>query len=129
VSDQPSNGGNPEARRRRNIALAKLALVGVPVIIVAALLIAGLLGSDDSSPALGNYTTGSSVANKLRSQLGEAGTGQAVANASCPNKRMAEGDSVTCNVTFNDGSFVEVEVTVEGFTPSGDADLQVDLAD
>jgi hypothetical protein len=111
------------------MALAKLALVGVPVVIAAVLLLVGLLGSDDSSPALGNYTTGSAVADKLRSQLGEAGSGQAIANVACPNKRLAEGDSVICDVTFADGSFVEVEVTVEGFTPSGDADLQVDLDD
>lgn len=44
----------------------------------------------------------------------------------CPNERLAKGDTLTCHITFSDGSFHDIAVTVTGFRSDGTPQIKID---
>lgn len=74
-----------------------------------------------------SFITGSELEREIARQFGEAGTGIPLAGASCPNIRLIGGDSIVCRVTFGDGSYRDMELSIKSATDGG-LSIQVDIA-
>lgn len=100
----------------------------VPSVLGAGLLTVLIIFSA-ASGGTGDSTTvnGSDLEGELRRQFRESGTGLPLAGASCPNMRLARGDTVVCTVSFVDGSFRDVSLKVRS-AESGRVKIDVDLA-
>lgn len=88
-----------------------------------------LVGSACSAQSGGTLSVnGSELEGEIIRQFRAADGGTPLSDASCPNKRLVEGDSIVCRVTFQDGSFRDFALTVER-AADGQVAVEIDLAD
>jgi hypothetical protein len=102
-------------RRSLYARLAVLVLLGV---------VATSCGSQGTQ-GVARTINGAGVAQAIASQVTDT-SGNPI-SPNCPDKRLAKGDTLTCHVTFSDGSFHDVAVTVTGFSADGTPQIKIDV--
>jgi len=91
--------------------------------VVAVLATVGCGGGTNARSNRSGYTTGSAVAGVLSRQVSDT-QGRHI-QASCPDARLAKGETTTCHATFSNGTCHLFTVTVTGFGASGKPRIRV----
>jgi len=70
------------------------------------------------------FSNGDTIAAALEQHLLDKAN-QPISSAECPNQRLLNGDDIACRVTFSDGSYKDITVTVKNIDANGGVQIEV----